>query len=195
MSVALRPASFADLLALGEDVKADLIGGVVEIQALPRFRHGRTQAGIGASLTGPYDWGIGGPGGWWIVTDTAVRFASDTVLRPDIVGWRKERLPSPPSEYPVEARPDWVCEVLSPANRRTDLVTKRGIYERAAVPWYWQVDPELRSVTVLEWSERGYIVRMVAMDEDVEPIPPFLDVPLAVKNWFPPHENEVPSAG
>ncbi len=189
MSVALRAATFADLLALGEDVKAELIGGVVEIQSLPRFRHGRSQAGIGASLTGPYDWGVGGPGGWWIVTDTAVRFSVDTILRPDIVGWRKDNLPNPPSEYPVETRPDWVCEVISPSNRRTDLVTKRGIYERAGVPWYWQVDPELRTVTVLEWSDRGYIVRLVAMDEDNLPIPPFLDVPLAVKNWFPPEER------
>ena len=57
-------------------------------------------------------------------------------LRPDIAGWRRERLAELPSEVPIRLRPDWTCEVLS-SNHRNDLVKKKRLYHQHQVPHYW----------------------------------------------------------
>ena len=56
------------------------------------------------------------------------------VYRPDVAGWRRERLPELPAEAVVAVRPDWVCEILSPSNTRNDLLKKLRIYQRSGVP-------------------------------------------------------------
>ena len=64
---------------------------------------------------------------------TASRFdieldAHDAV-RPDLSGWRRERLPEPWDERPIRVVPDWICEVISPQNAVRGRVTKRGFVE------------------------------------------------------------------
>jgi Uma2 family endonuclease len=46
-----------------------------------------------------------------------------------------------------------VAEVLSPSNRRVDLVLKRHDYGAAGIPHYWIVDPAERTLTVLVLDE------------------------------------------
>lgn len=41
------------------------------------------------------------------------------VLVPDLAGWRRERMPELPRVPYFELAPDWVCEVLSSAPRRS----------------------------------------------------------------------------
>jgi Uma2 family endonuclease len=48
-----------------------------------------------------------------------------------------------------------VVEVLSPSNRRNDLVLKRDGYAVAGVPLYWIVDPEEQTIMVLELGAGG----------------------------------------
>jgi Uma2 family endonuclease len=48
-----------------------------------------------------------------------------------------------------------VCEVLSPTNARHDLVVKRDEYAIAGIPVYWLVDPDKRTLTVLELADDG----------------------------------------
>lgn len=57
----------------------------------------------------------------------------------------------------LESTPLLVVEVLSPSNRVTDLTLKRGGYERAGVEWYWIVDPEAPSLTVLHLVDGTYV--------------------------------------
>ncbi len=71
-------------------------------------------------------------------------------VRPDVVGWRRERLPQLPDTYPIELRPDWVCEIgLDGDARRRDGLQKRRIYAEYGVPYYWLVDLETERLTVL----------------------------------------------
>lgn len=179
-------ATTADLLALGPEIRGEIIHGAVEILAPPRGEHGTTGTEVSFDIHGGYGRGVNGPGGWWIANEVLVRLPTGDEVLPDILGWKKERLAQGPRGIPVEVLPDWVCEILSPSNRRHDMVTKRKIYEKSQIPWYWQVDPELRTVTVLEWTDRGYVLNMVAMDEDELGIPPFDATPFAVARWFPP---------
>jgi Uma2 family endonuclease len=62
------------------------------------------------------------------------RRAERDVYRPDIVGWRRDRVPGRPAGTPIQLRPDWICEVLSPSNPDTDRVKKLNNYHLFEVP-------------------------------------------------------------
>src|SRR4051794_2700236 len=92
-----RPATDADLLALPDEGRGwELIDGeLVEKEA--GAHHGRAQAQLTGRLI-RFDRRSGGgdtPGGWHILTEQLVRLAPHTA-RPDIAGWRRERLPELP---------------------------------------------------------------------------------------------------
>ena len=102
-----------------------------------------------------------------------VELEAHDVYRPDVVAWRKERVPERPKGRPVRIRPDWVCEVLSLSNAETDLGPKLFAYQRAGVPHYWIVDPEHETLTVYRWTSEGYVVALSAGRHDVIRAEPF----------------------
>ena len=158
-----RLATAADLVALG-DAHVEVVAGTVVYKADPSAEHGDAQAGLAAALRQPFHRrsGQGGPGGWWILTEVDVELASHDVYRPDLSGWRRERVPERPSGRPVRIRPDWVCEVLSTSNATTDQVDKFRVYASTGVPFYWIADPERRILTVYSLSGSGYAVALQA---------------------------------
>ncbi len=142
-----------------------MVGQIVdgELIALPRpaVGHARVTSVLGATVGGPFDFGKGGPGGWWILDEPEVHLHED-VLVPDLAGWRRERLPLPtsPSEPFLTLAPDWVCEVLSPSTASLDRVKKKHIYAREGVSHLWLIDPLARTLEVLRregdrWVEMG----------------------------------------
>jgi Uma2 family endonuclease len=179
-------ATYAELLALPEDVRGEIIGGEVVVQPSPTPLHQSTIGEIYAELRNPFQRGRGGPGGWWLIQDVDVEFGPHDVCRPDISGWKKERVATFPSDRPVRHRPDWVCEGLSPRTALRDQGDKRAIYQRAEVPWYWLVDPLNRTLSVLRLVVDGYVVEQVAGDQGVIALPPFEAVPIDLACVFPP---------
>lgn len=179
------PATLTDYLALPEHSRAELIGGVLVDREFTGPRHGRALLRLGASVTSRFDRKPGGrlPGGWWIVSDVAVLFDPE-VLRPDLAGWLREQCPTFPTARPVRLRPDWVCEILSPSNARTDRVEKLRTYHRAEVPHYWLVDPDEQSLTVLRWSSGGYVVALTATADETVTAEPFDALRLPIANLF-----------
>ena len=103
-------------------------------------------------LRNPFDRGRGGPGGWRILDEPELHLGAD-VLVPDMAGWRRERLPSLPSEAYFNLPPDWVCEVLSPSTASVDRVKKLAIYAREQVTHAWLVDPIARTLEVLHLEQ------------------------------------------
>ncbi len=183
-----RPATEADLLALPEEGRGyELLDGeLVEKQG--GFRHGRAQGRLVHGLA-PYDRGSGGddrPGGWWFVLEQLVRFASGRTLRPDLTGWRRERLPEPPvdEDAVIEVRPDWIAEIVSKSNAGNDLVKKRRIYYQHGVPHYWIIDPRDEILTVLRWTPEGYTEALVASREERVRAEPFEAVEFLVGVLF-----------
>ncbi len=63
------------------------------------------------------------------------------VLVPDLAGWRKSRLATPPTQGQFTLTPDWVCEILSPSTQAFDHKKKRRVYAEQKVPHLWFVDP------------------------------------------------------
>lgn len=189
MSGATRPtASLAEFLAIAEDRRFhELIDGEIIEKASPSGEHGDAQAGVVGAIRPAYqrrDHGGGGPGGWWIATEVEVLLDTGEVVRPDILGWRRDRLPARPTGIPVRERPDWICEVISPTNANNDTVKKLRLYHRATVTNYWLVDPRDATLTVMRWSEAGYITVLRAeRGETVRP-EPFEGIELVVGTLF-----------
>jgi len=109
-------------------------------------------------VLGPYDRRQGTPerpGGFLFATEVDLFFDEENVLRPDVAGWRRERLARIPDEFPVRVLPDWTCEILS-TNRRNDLIRKKRVYHRYRISHDWILDPEEGSLSVFRWNTDGY---------------------------------------
>jgi Uma2 family endonuclease len=185
-------ATLEDLLAIPEEERrrVELIEGALTDRGATSGEHGTAQFRLSRHM-GPFDRRPGGrwPGGWWFATEVDVYFDPANTLRPDVVGWRRERVQERPRGVPILVRPDWVCEVLS-SNKRNDLVKKKRVYHRHQVPHYWIVDPEQETLLVYRWAPDGYIEVLVAERGDLVRAEPFEAIPLAVGVVFGDDEED-----
>ena len=181
-----RPATAADLAALPENIRGEIIDGELVEKAAPTAEHGTAQLALGAQLFSPFHRrsGSGPPGGWWLMTEVEVLYQDDQVYRHDLVGWRRETVAEKPTGSPVRIRPDWVCEVLSPTNAGNDLVRKFRTLAKHGVPHYWIVDPEHKTLTVFRWATEGYLAVLTADQNEVVRAEPFGAIELHVALLF-----------
>lgn len=181
MSGAVRLATRADL----DGARAlEIVGGAVVEKANPSFEHGEAQQAI-AEFVGPFRRGGGGNRpGWWISVEVDVEFEAHEIYRPDLAGWRRDRVPQRPSGWPVRIVPDWVCEVLSPGTAGRDLGPKLRTYHAHGVGHYWIVDREHETLTVYRHVAQGYVVALVAGRDDVVAAEPFEGAALRVAALF-----------
>jgi Uma2 family endonuclease len=157
-SEAKKFATYDDLLKVPDHLVAEIISGELITSPRPGPRHARASSILGGEITGPFDKGKGGPGGWWILDEPEIHLQSD-ILVPDLAGWRKEFLPSiPVSKSYFEIAPNWVCEVLSNRTAGTDRVKKLPIYAREKVDHVWLIDPEKMTLEVYARSEQRWIL-------------------------------------
>ena len=121
VTAARKLATYADLAGLPDGVRGEILGGSLELLPAPRPRHSNVQRALGRFLGGPFhdDDGHGGPGGWWIFVEVDVQLGPHDVLRPDLSGWRRERL-TRPDVRPLSIVPDWGCEIVSPSSGARD---------------------------------------------------------------------------
>lgn len=191
-----REPRIEDLLAMPDEQRFhEFYDGELVRRATPSGEHGDAQAAVTTHLRQAFHKrsGSDGKGGWWILTEVEVALGSGVIVRPDVVGWRRENAPERPSGFPVQLRPDWVCEIVSEAKPSVDTVKKARIYHRAGIPHYWLVDPRDASLRVLRWDPAGYVQVLGAeRGETVEP-EPFQSVKLEVGVLFgddPADEDE-----
>jgi Uma2 family endonuclease len=104
-------------------------------------------------------------GGRLFTAPLDVFFEGADPVQPDIVvilpGW-----PGTLAGRGQEGAPDLLIEVLSPANRGHDLLTKRALYARAGVREYWIVDPVSRGVEVLTLDRDAFHTVQRASGDD-----------------------------
>lgn len=184
---ARRGATLEDFWAIPDEERFhELVGGELTRKAAPTAEHGDAQAGVVGAIRAPFQRrpGRGGPGGWWIATEVEVLFPSSEIVRPDVLGWRREHCPERPTGTPVEIPPDWICEIVSSNRPTEDTVKKLRLYHRAAIPHYWIVDPRDATLTVMRFSEAGYITVLRAERGELVRPEPFEAVELAVGTLF-----------
>lgn len=188
-----RDATAADLFAIPEERRRhELIDGELVEKEAASGRHGAAQARLSRRL-GPYDRRPGGkwPGGWWFATEVEVQLAEALVLRPDVAGWRRERMAALPAQVPVFVRPDWVCEILS-TNKRNDLIRKKRAYHLHQVGHYWLVDPFEETLAVHRWHTDGYVEVLIAAREERVRAEPFDAIEVRVGYLFGDDEEDEP---
>jgi Uma2 family endonuclease len=189
VSIAAAQLTYDALLALPEHERGEVISGALTLSPSPSPEHGRAQRALGHLIGGPFDDDDdrGGHGGWWIIPEVDVRLGKHDIVRPDVSGWQRERLPSPWGLRPIDVVPDWICEIVSPFNAAHDRVTKRRLYAKFGVPHYWLVDPVARTLEALQLSAGVWIELGVWGDGDVARIDPFAAIELEVARLFPPN--------
>lgn len=157
----------------------EIIDGDEVVSPSPRTKHQRLvlevayrlrqpvqQHGLGEVFVAPFD----------------VVLSDHDIVQPDVLFVADARL-SLVDEVNCKGAPDLVCEVLSESTRRTDLLRKRRLYERAGVQEYWAVDPTVDAVQVFR-LEGGRSVRAAELSAEAgdaltTPLLPDFALPLA----------------
>lgn len=137
---------YRELDAMPDEVHAEIVAGEIVVLPRPRPSHVRVASRLGSRLETPFGFDSDGPGGWVILDEPEIRFASDLRV-PDLAGWRVERYEEP-DDPPYVVSPDWICEVLSPSTARTDRSEKLPLYARHGVAHVWLVDPAAETLEV-----------------------------------------------
>ncbi|HZF51780.1 MAG TPA: Uma2 family endonuclease [Polyangiaceae bacterium] len=184
-------ATLAALLALPDQGRGyEIIDGQL-VEKETSAEHGVAQSRLGRVL-GPFDRRPGGkqPGGWWFATEVLIDLGPKQVFRPDVAGWRRERMPERPTGTVITVLPDWICEIISPSNASNDTVKKKRAYHKHKVPHYWLLDPVRETLSVLRWSSDGYIEVLSAMRGETVKAEPFDAIEISVGVFFGDDDEE-----
>jgi Uma2 family endonuclease len=171
-----RPRKTADdLLALGDEVRAELIDGEIHVTPSSTPRHQDVLQRLLAALEG---WvRPRGLGRAW-VAPLDVFLPSGDGVQPDLLFVSAARLAIVPDW--VRGAPDLVVEVVSRSHPERDRIVKRGVYARSGVPEHWIAEPDDRAVQVLRLAEGAYAPHgyVVVPADLTTPTFPGLRVPL-----------------
>jgi Uma2 family endonuclease len=162
---------------LPEHVVGEILDGELVVSPRPGPDNANAASVLAGALGPSFQFGDGGPGGWWILVEPELHLGED-VLVPDLAGWRRERMAELPKEAFFTAAPDWVCEVVSPNTARMDRTRKRNTYARAGVSHLWLVEPEAETLELFELETGRWVLSAVHGENEVVRASPFEAVPL-----------------
>lgn len=144
------PYTIKDWEALPEDVRAELMDGQIYFMAQPMIVHEDIASALTVDFFNFIRTNHGkchvytGNAAVWLFKD------KHNMLVPDVcVVCDQDKL----GRKWVNGAPDLVVEILSPSNRKYDMVDKLEKYEAAGVREYWIVDPENRKVYVYNFED------------------------------------------
>ena len=154
--------TYEDLFSLPDDGRRyEIIEGELYEMPAPNLVHATVVMNLIAQLL-PI---VSSLGGRLFTAPLDVFFQGANPVQPDLVimlpGWNGMLTQRGP-----EGAPDLLIEVLSPANRGHDLLTKRALYARAGVREYWIVDPASRAVEILALDRDAFHTVQRASGDD-----------------------------
>jgi Uma2 family endonuclease len=167
-----RLGSREDLAKVPDHEVGELVEGELFVSPRPRSRHALAATALASELSGPFQRGKGGPGGWWLLLEPELHLG-ENVLVPDLAAWRRERLPEFPDTAAFTLAPDWVCELLSPSTARLDLTLKLPTYARAGVAHAWIIDPANRSLQVFRKQDHLWVMASAHSEDALVRAEPF----------------------
>jgi Uma2 family endonuclease len=135
-----------DYLLLGEDFRGELIKGEIIMSPSPNLSHQR----ITKVLEKIFDAFVQIEGGEYFHAPFDVYFNDKNVVQPDVLLLTKSSL-SKIKNRGIEGAPDLVVEILSPSNSHIDRYHKRLLYQKFGVKEYWIVDPNNKSLEILNF--------------------------------------------
>jgi Uma2 family endonuclease len=166
--------TYSDYAALPDDGRRyELHQGELSVTPSPGLRHQRAVIALGSRL---YDHVRARGLGEVLVAPTDCILSNVTVVQPDILYVATDRQ-AITSERGFEGAPTLVIEVLSPSTARLDRDRKMRLYAEHAVPYYWIVDPETRSIEAFALAGAEYALAGRLTSEPAA-LPPFNDLTL-----------------
>lgn len=144
-----------EYLSLAESMNwmIELNDGVFEVLQMPAVLHQR----IVQLLFKMFEaYALATHAGEVFVAPLPVRLWEKQFREPDLVFVRPGRVEDPRASLRAA---DLVVEVVSPGkeSRKRDLQDKRRVYAKASIAEYWLVDPEARTITVLQLVGKKYV--------------------------------------
>lgn len=165
---AVRRLSLAEWERLPEDDTGELVRGVVVEEEMPSYVHEAAVVWLMGTLL---PWCRANEGR---VVGSGLKYAlgGDTGRMPDLSVFLRGAA-RPPAHGAARTPPSIAVEVVSstPADARRDRIIKLSEYATFGVAWYWLVDPELRSVEILELDGHGKYVHVVSATEGTVSVP------------------------
>jgi len=182
---------YTQLEALPTNMTGQIINGRLIAMPRPAGPHILVESALGADILTTYQYGRGGPGGWWISIEPEVHFIRDIeVVVPDIAGWRRIRMPRPPLTHRHEIVPDWVCEIASPSTAKLDRTEKMPLYAKYGVKHLWLVDPLLKTLEVYELRDERWLNVQNYKDNDAVSAVPFNEIVIQLNDLWIPDDTE-----
>jgi Uma2 family endonuclease len=152
----------ADFERLPDDGnRHELDEGELIVMPPPMYRHGRIQARV-ARLLGNFvdDRALGE-----VATECGFRLSAETVLGPDVVFNRRERLALIDFDHYSSFAPDLVVEVVSPSANARQFNRKIGQYLKSGTHTIWVLDPDSETVNVYQ---REGAFRMLGPNDTID---------------------------
>ena len=179
-----RPATWDDLLDVPEQYIGEIVDGKLIMSPRPNPPHADAASSLGGLLMGPFQFQVGGPGGWRIIHEPRVAFGND-IRVPDLAGWRDRRYELP-ERGPYTVIPDWIGEVLSPGTERIDRTEKLELYRKHGVSHVWLIDPKAHTIEIYRARRTDWLnVRMFTEAVKVQ-AEPFEAIALDLALLWPP---------
>ncbi|MBF0099990.1 MAG: Uma2 family endonuclease [Desulfobacterales bacterium] len=177
-------AEYDDLYNIPENMIGQIINGELIVMPRPSPKHAGTLSNLTIEIGPPYKLGRGGPGGWIILDEPEIKLGQD-IFVPDLAGWKKEKLPQPPSTNYISVPPDWICEVLSPSTEKTDRARKMPIYAQFQVGHLWLIDPIEKILEIFKLIHNQWTVLSIYAEDDKVKGEPFQEIDIDLKNlWW-----------
>ena len=161
--------TLAEWAALDEDAEGELVDGVLVEEEMGSFVHD----GVVAWIIGLFHVWARTSGARVAASEVKYGVAARRGRRPDVTVYLASA-PKPPARGLIRVPPSIAVEVLTPTPRdqRRARVEKLREYAAFGVRFYWLVDPELRSLEILELGPDGqYIHRVAATVGSIDPVP------------------------
>jgi hypothetical protein len=179
-----RSATYADIEALPPHVTGEILFGALHTQPRPANPHVGGSSSIGMMIGPPYQYGRGGPGGWYIVDEPELHLGPHVVV-PDLAGWKVDRVRGKTKQKFFDVPPDWVCEVLSESTMKIDRLDKARIYALYGVTHMWHLDPVAKILKVFQLQNENWLRINIFAAEDNVVAPPFEDANFKLGDLWP----------
>jgi Uma2 family endonuclease len=165
--------TYADVLEWDESVRAEIINGELFMMAPPLTQHQRILMKLSVKLYAFLDNKPCEvfPAPFGVRLFPRDDLSDDTLVEPDITVVCD---PDKIDDRGCNGAPDMVIEILSPSNKRHDMLRKFNLYLDAGVKEYWVVDPEQESIQVHVLQGDRYTTAVYALPREDEELPPAL---------------------
>ena len=137
---------------LDEDIEGELVDGLLEDEETANFLHEIVVMWLAQALR---SW-VRRRHGYVAGSEAKIVVGPRRGRKPDVSVYFRGKVPAL-ADTLVRTPPHLVVEVVSPRPRdaRRDRVEKTSDYARAGISYYWILDPQLRTLEVLEREASG----------------------------------------